>query len=75
MFPATFDWAGVLVKVVKRGEVVQRPKITFKEKNGITTIEAPSEGLKVEVGKTELGVYVSIPKENLDLMPRRRYNQ
>lgn len=75
MFPATFDWAGVLVKVVKSGEEVQRPKITFKEKNGITTIEAASEGLKVEVGKTELGVYVSIPKENLDLMPRRRYNQ
>ena len=75
MFPKEFDWAGVLVKVVKSGEPVERPEITFKEKNGLTTFEAKSEGLKVEVGKTELGVYVSIPKENLDLMPRRRFNQ
>ena len=75
MFPQVFDWAGVVVKVVKSGEKVERPEITFKEKGGITTIEAKSEGLKVEVGKTELGAYVSIPKENLDLMPRRRFNQ
>ena len=75
MFPKEFDWAGVLVKVVKSGQKVAKPEITFKEKGGITTVEAKSEGLKVEVGKTELGAYVSIPKENLDLMPRRRFNQ
>ena len=63
------------MKVVKSGEKVERPKITFKEKDGVTTIEAKSEGLKVEAGKTELGAYVAIPKENLDLMPRRRFNQ
>ena len=75
MFPKEFDWAGVLVKVVKSGQKVERPQITFKEKDGITTVEAKSEGLKVEVAKTEIGAYVAIPKENLDLMPRRRFNQ
>jgi len=75
MFPADFDWAGVLVKVVKSGEKVERPEIKFKEKDGVATVEARSEGLRVDVAKTPMGVYVSLPKENLDLMPRRRYNQ
>ena len=75
MFPADFDWAGVLVKVVKSGEKVERPEIKFKEKDGVATIEAKSEGLRVDVAKTPMGVYMSLPKENLDLMPRRRYNQ
>ena len=70
-----YSYESLLVKVVKSGQKVEKPEITFKEKGGITTVEAKSEGLKVEVGKTELGAYVSIPKENLDLMPRRRFNQ
>lgn len=75
MFPAEFDWAGVAVRIVKSGEKVERPEIKFSQKDGWAVIEIPEWELVAEAGRTEIGAWVSVPKENLDFMPRRRYNQ
>ena len=75
MFPAEFDWAGVAIRIVKSGEEVKRPEIKFRQKDGWAVIEIPEWELVAEAGRTEIGAWVSVPKENLDFMPRRRYNQ
>jgi len=69
------DWVGAVVKVVAAGTKVKNPAVSFIEKGNIVSFDCKMENLNVQVGRTESGVWITIPKEELILMPRRRFNQ
>lgn len=69
------DWVGAVVKMVKTGAKVKTPVITFSDKDNTVTFNCKGEDLHLELGRTESGVWITVPKEELVLMPRRRFNQ
>lgn len=71
----TQDWVGAVVKVVKAGTKIKTPAVRFSQKDRQITFDCKSEGLQVKLGQTETGLWITIPKEELVLMPRRRFNQ
>lgn len=75
LFPTEPEWVGAVVKIVKKGTKVKAPVVSFDETDNLTTFRCKSEQLEIKVGVTEFGASVSIPKENLDLMPLRRISQ
>jgi len=69
------DWVGAIVKVVKAGTKVKTPAVSYSDNGNLVTFDCKKEGLQVKVGRTESGVWITVPKEELVLMPRRRFNQ
>ena len=75
LFPDKSEWVGAVVKMVKAGTKVKTPVINYGERGDLTTFDCKSENLHLDIALTEQGASVSLPKENLDLMPRRRMSQ
>ena len=75
LFETGAEWAGAVVKVVKAGEKVKVPVVSYKEPDNIATFTCKSEDLQLRVGRTQIGASVTVRDKDLFRMPLRTINQ